>query len=183
MASSALLGTVAVISHLLLLFPPHPIVPLPHFQGPANTCHWHWQRHSQSSYGYTHARRAGAQIQRRGTISQSPNTDQTQKVASMDAARLLCQPLLCFLCASHYTALLCCAVLCFALLCCALLTLLCTWFVYWLFLFLHFALLRALLVVDICCHSCAAVPAYIKPCPWPAPTQLMAAKEKWQEPR
>lgn len=118
MASSALLGPVAVISHLLSLFPPHPIVPLPHFQGPANTCHWHWQRHSQSSYGYTHARRAGAQIQRRGTISQSPNTDQTQKVASMDAVFTLPAFALLSLCfALHCFAFLCCALLYFVVLC------------------------------------------------------------------
>lgn len=182
MASSALLGPVAVISHLLSLLPPLPLCHSLTFkaqQTPAIGIDKGTARAATATPTHAeleHRFNGEARFHRAPTLTR-------RKKWHRWMPRLLCQPLLCFLCASHYTALLCFAVLCFALLCCDLLTLLCTWFVYWLFLFLHFALLRALLVVDICCHSCAAVPAYIKPCPWPAPTQLMAVKEKWQEPR
>lgn len=181
MASSALLGPVAVISHLLSLFPPLTLCHSLTFkaqQTPAIGIDKGTARAAMATPTHAepeHRFNGEARFHRAPTLTRRKKWHRWMpRVYSAS---------LCFAFSVLRTTLLCFPMLCFALLCCALLTLLCTWFVYWLFLFLHFALLRALLVVDICCHSCAAVPAYIKPCPWPAPTQLMAVKEKWQEPR
>lgn len=139
MASSALLGPVAVISHLLSLFP-HPRLPLCHSltfkaqQTPAIGIDKGTARAATATPTHAepeHRFNGEARFHRAPTLTR-------RKKWHRWMPRLLCQPLLCFLCASHYTAL-----LCFAVLCCALLyfTLLC---------FAYFALhLVCLLIISI----------------------------------